>query len=197
MAANIVKTKPGDQYHDLTVLSKHPERRHGHVMWRCQCKCGRVVLKIGTKLVTGKTKTCGCRPGSLRHGHTRLYQETRTYRIWRNMTARCRRANHPDYPDYGGRGVTVCERWKTFDNFLADMGECPTGMQIDRFPNNNGNYEPGNCRWATGSQNCRNKRNNHLVTYNGKTQCIAAWADELGIPYMVIYNRVASGKPLC
>lgn len=191
MAAAIVKVKPGTKHTDLTVLSMHHERANdGHILWLCRCKCGRTTLARGSQLRSGRRKTCGCRPSCLRHGHSSLGRKTKTYTLWKNIRSRCAATEGDDYRDYASRGIRVCGRWKdSFENFLADMGECPPGMQIDRI-NNNGNYEPGNCRWATGSQNSRNKRNNHLVTYKGRTQCLAAWAEELGIPYMKLYYRI-------
>jgi len=91
------------------------------------------------------------------HGHTRN-GETPTYYIWCAMQRRCFNANTKDYPNYGGRGITVCDRWRQFENFLADMGERPQGLSIDRFPNNDGNYEPGNVRWATPKEQANNRR---------------------------------------
>lgn len=92
------------------------------------------------------------------HGHAIRKSITREYITWASMIQRCYDASAQNYPRYGGRGVKVCERWRTFENFFADMGDKPKGMTLDRYPNNDGNYEPGNCRWATASQQARNRR---------------------------------------
>jgi hypothetical protein len=94
------------------------------------------------------------------------------------MRYRVRNKNSSVYKYYGGRGITVCERWSSYENFLADMGECPDGLSLDRI-NVNGNYEPSNCRWATKDQQARNKRRNRFYTYNGKTMCLADWIREI------------------
>lgn len=117
--------------------------------------------KIGASLVGHAVsekvrQTTTCR--STTHGHARRQQQTSTYLCWSAMHRRCFNHNAKDYPEYGGRGITVCDRWRQFEGFLADMGERPAGLSIDRFPDNDGNYEPSNCRWATPSEQARNRR---------------------------------------
>jgi hypothetical protein len=115
---------------------------------------------------------------------------TPTYRIWATMLARCRTPSQTSFSIYGGRGIEVCSRWLKFENFLADMGERPPGLVLDRHPNQKGNYEPGNCRWATPAQNNRNRTVNRYITYQGRTQCLVEWSEELGIPKAALYARV-------
>jgi hypothetical protein len=117
---------------------------------------------------------------------------TPTYSSWNAMHARCTKPADVAYPYYGGRGITVCERWESYDAFCDDMGEKPAGMSLDRIDNDKG-YEPGNCRWATPKQQNRNARFNVIVTYKGKTQCLAAWAEELGLRLDTISVRLARG----
>jgi hypothetical protein len=107
------------------------------------------------------------------------------------MIGRCRYKGNTAWERYGGRGITVCERWETFENFLADMGEPPDGMTLDRI-DNMGNYSPGNCRWATVETQLNNRRNSHFLTYNGKTQTLAQWDRELGFSQGTIHNRLTS-----
>lgn len=126
------------------------------------------------------------------HGHTVNGKSSKTFQVWHDMIRRCRSKNRKDYCRYGGRGIDVCDRWLKFENFLADMGEKPDGMSIDR-KDNNGNYEPGNCRWATSIEQSANKRNNVLLTYLGKTQHVAAWASETGIKHSTIRKRISKG----
>jgi len=117
---------------------------------------------------------------------------TKLYRIWDSMMRRCHTPTHKHFKNYGGRGITVCEQWHNFENFLADMGKRVDGMTLDRIDNSKG-YSPDNCRWATMQTQQNNKRSNVNVSYNGKTQTIAAWARETGIPHYVISQRLKYG----
>ena len=108
------------------------------------------------------------------------------------MIRRCENPADKHYKDYGGRGIKVCERWKDLRNFVADMGDPPEGMTLDRWPDKNGNYEPGNCRWATPQQQARNTRRNVLVSLEGKEMCVADAADRIGIKRSTMYSRVAA-----
>ncbi len=134
-----------------------------------------------------------------KHGHCKGRKPTRAYTAWANMHRRCYSKDDKCQRDYGTRGIQVCERWRGrpdgFENFLADMGEPPPKMTLDRI-DNGGDYEPGNCRWATRSTQQRNMRSNRLVTFQGKTQCLAAWVEETGIPAKVLNHRLRRGWPL-
>ena len=130
------------------------------IVWLCVCDCGAVVTVLGSSLAIGNTKSCGYLSRELaamrlahqatRHGEARNGRESPEYRSWRGMIQRCEQPSYTGFRYYGGRGISVCERWHTYENFLADMGRKPTAKHsIDRWPNNDGNYEPGNVRWAT------------------------------------------------
>ncbi len=118
--------------------------------------------------------------------------ETSTYTIWRRMKVRCTKEDAKDFPRYGGRGISICERWLSFENFLEDMGVRPEGMQIDRI-NNDGNYEPSNCKWVTPRENSNNRRSSVFIEYMGKKQTIAQWAREIGVGPKTLRNRILSG----
>lgn len=113
-----------------------------------------------------------------------------TYVVWFTMKERCLLPTHNMYPKYGGAGITVCERWLRFENFLADMGERPPGKTLDRYPDGKGNYEPGNCRWATPKEQARNRRSNRFHTFQGATRTLPEWAEIVGIPVRVLKSRV-------
>ncbi len=117
---------------------------------------------------------------------------TKTYRIWWGMIQRCRNPNVALWPLYGGRGIKVCNRWKKFENFYADMGARPDGLELDR-RDSNGNYEPNNCRWTTRYEQTRNTRRNRLLTYQGKTKTLTDWAVALGINPITMRYRVRAG----
>lgn len=124
------------------------------------------------------------------HGRT----NTREYRAWTDMKTRCNNPRATRYADYGGRGIKVCDRWSaSFTAFLEDMGPCPEGLTLDRWPDTNGHYEPGNCRWATRQQQANNKRSNVLVDVGGVTKTLCEWCRERGANYAVVFSRHQQG----
>jgi hypothetical protein len=150
------------RFERLVVLNRHTTNSADRKpLWRCQCDCGTKVIVGGSSLKSGNTRSCGClhkEGNATTHGHTKGYKDSPTYNTWANMMTRCYNPKANNWDNYGGRGITVCERWHLFETFLEDVGERPEGKTIDRYPNNDGNYEPGNVRWATRSEQNQNKR---------------------------------------
>jgi hypothetical protein len=151
----------GTRFTRLTVIGLAP-RISAHVRWYCQCDCGNITIVHGYSLRNGSTKSCRCLGDTqaIKHGHATTRGITKTYQAFCNMWTRCTNSNSDFWERYGGRGITVCERWQTFANFLEDMGESPLDRSLDRYPNPNGNYEKSNCRWATASEQQLNKQIN-------------------------------------
>lgn len=172
------------QFGKLRVIARAPREdgKQNGAYWACKCDCGNQLVVPASSLRSGVRKSCGClkreRLGaSLRtHGGSR----TREFHIWSDMRARCHRPTHASYPEYGGRGIIVCDRWRVGENgqpafacFIADMGQRPdASMSIDRI-DNNGNYEPGNCRWATSSEQQSNTRRTVRIVYEGVNMALA------------------------
>lgn len=158
-----VNIEPGTRYGMLVVIERSGSTIRGRAsLWRAACDCGADVLVLGSRFANGGVKSCGClkkRPSwNRRHGMSK----SPTYTTWRSMKERCEKPRHSSFEHYGARGVRICDRWQSFDNFLADMGERPRGTSIDRI-NTYGDYEPSNCRWATPRQQARNTRATKLT----------------------------------
>ena len=188
----------GEHFGRLTVL-RQSHRKANALYLVCRCECGTEKTVERGNLKSGRTKSCGClmrEPGrNLKHGHAgngRKRPQTSTYRIWSGMLKRCLNPKCQAYPRYGGRGITVCERWHVFENFLADMGERPDGLTLER-KDNGGNYEPGNCKWATRLEQARNRRpktDRQLVTVDGETAPLWDLAKQHGIGYCTVRDRM-------
>lgn len=179
----------GQRFERLAILEYAGSRRGGGAIWRCQCDCGAIVECHSANLVNGRTKSCGCfakdNPTNLRHGRSR----TTVHNVWGGMRQRCENPSSEFFPDYGGRGITVCDRWQVFENFLADMGEPPPGMTIDRI-DNDGPYSPENCRWATKIMQARNKRSVAVIEWRGKALTLPEWEQATGIPRQTLWHRM-------
>lgn len=160
--------------------------------WKCACDCGGEKIIPEGRLKSHKALRCGhCRGTHRESVHGRVTPENET---WRQMKSRCVNPNHQFYSRYGGRGIKVCDRWiESFDNFLADMGRRPTLAHTIERKDNDGNYEPGNCKWATRQEQANNRSSNTRLEHDGKTQTIAQWAREKGTSPSVICKRISRG----
>lgn len=179
----------GNVYGRLTVLEEAEKTEYGQSRWLCACECGTQKVIRGCSLVHGESLSCGCRKlepnlKNRKHGES----NSPVYRVWSSMLSRCQNPNHRAYANYGGRGIKVCPQWQVFENFLADMGKPPEGLSLDRM-DNDGNYEPANCRWATRSEQARNIRS--LGRISTKTQ--VQLAQELGISIKTVRIRQRAG----
>jgi len=177
----------GERNSRLTAVSfVETRRRRGFWLWSCDCG-GTIVANVAD-VRGGNTKSCGCLRKESCHNRAHGLTGTKIYSVWKSMLARCRNKAVDSYPNYGGRGIKVCERWQVFDNFFADVGHAPLGMSLDRI-DNNGNYDPENCRWATQTEQCRNTRRSATATVNGQTKTFAEWSEISGISRGLLSTR--------
>ena len=153
----------GQRFGRLVAIRDDGRTETGRVVWLCRCDCGIEKRIDGVLLRRSKNgyKSCGCKQSPLRHGHSRRGHKSPTFTSWQTMRNRCNNPDSDHFKWYGARGITICARWDEFENFLADMGERPAKRSIDRI-DNNGNYEPGNCRWATQAEQLKNRRARRL-----------------------------------
>lgn len=186
----------GQVFGRLTAIKSTDTRIARKVMWECVCVCGKVTHANVSQLKQGLRTSCGCakvagnqlNKRSFVHGH-HIGKPTSTYRIWTGMLTRCRNPKAPSWLNYGGRGIKVCDGWLLFKNFLADMGERPAQLSLDRI-DNDGDYCPENCRWATDIEQHRNRSDNVYWEFNGDTKSIAAWAESTGMNRHTLADRV-------
>lgn len=190
----------GERFGRLVVVGVADRTAHGKVRWSCRCDCGTITNVAGSGLKNGKTRSCGCLQrdtviaSNTRHGLAVRGNKADGYSTWMKMNSRCHTKSDKNFHHYGGRGISVCDRWRhDFVAFTSDMGPRPSpGHSIERI-NNDGNYEPANCRWATQKDQTRNQRRNRLLTLKGETMVLTAWSERLGISVQTIHSRLARG----
>jgi hypothetical protein len=190
-----LKDLTGRRFGRLIVIGLGPARS-GSRTWLCRCECGNTKAALSGNLRSGKTKSCGCIrvQANQERNTTHGLALTPEYRVWLHIKGRCHTPTDANYQNYGGRGISVCQRWRdSFESFYSDMGPRPSARHsIDRV-DNNGNYEPGNCRWATKKVQCRNQRTSRLLTFGGKTMTAAEWGESGPIPTGTILMRIYRG----
>jgi len=187
----IVRVCVGKRFKRLLVVKREKNSINRHSKWLCKCDCGNEIIAFSSNLLRGTTGSCGCLLRDIVTTHNG--SKTRLYLIWSLIKQRCKNYKNDRYKDYGGRGITYDKKWEKFEGFLEDMEVGHNDkLTIDRI-DNNGNYCKENCKWATQKEQQNNKRNNHLVTYNGKTQNIKQWSEELNIKYCTLETRIRRG----
>ena len=183
----------GQRFGKLTILAYAP-KRNKRTRIVCQCDCGKIVTVDQSNVLAGHTTACGCanvpatKAANTKHG----MNDSTIYRRWHWMIQRCSNPRSEHWSYYGGRGIKVCERWHSFEAFYADMGNPPPGTTLDRI-DVNGDYSPENCRWATRTEQARNRRNTTMLTHNGETLPVAEWAERYGLSFYVLYERLKAG----
>lgn len=183
----------GERFGELVVLRREENGKGEQTRWRCVCDCGKETVVYAGNLVRGYTRSCGCTRNEKAAEALSTHRETKTrlYRIWNNMLTRCYNKTDPHYIYYGLRGVEVCDEWKKYEAFRS--WALSTGynesLTIDRI-NVNGNYNPGNCKWATQKEQANNKRTNRHIEYNGQRKTVAEWAESCGMDYRTLWGRL-------
>ncbi len=181
------------------VLNRSSDLNIKSVMWDCKCDCGVTKPVNSSNLLSGGSMGCGCARysnmgvASTTHGQTKNRKIPPTYHSWAGMKARCSNSRHIGYANYGGKGIKVCERWLSYENFFEDMGEKPKGFSIDRI-DANGDYTPENCRWASYTQQANNKTNNHVISALGETKTLQEWANSTGVSHGSLLFRIYKAK---
>jgi hypothetical protein len=198
-----LKFSAGQKFGRLTVI-RRGVNKGPYQTYVCRCECGAITSPKARALKSGRTASCGClhrekaaiqaaQMRRVKHGHS--YESG--FQSWYQMIQRCHRPTSTSYKNYGARGIAVCDRWReSYENFKNDMGERPSpGHSLDRI-DNDGNYEPGNCRWATRKEQSRNTRVNRIITFNGRSLPLCDWPEVCGIPLGTIDNRLRKGWPV-
>lgn len=191
----------GQTFHRWTVIGYAGRKRSkGNCpsFWMCRCECGNESIIFDGSLKSGASKSCGCYKTELQreritHGMARSSEKEPEYNTWCRIIQRCTNQNNPRYCDYGGRGITVCEAWMSFENFYDDMGKRPSELHSIGRIDNDGPYAPTNCRWELSEQQVTNKRNNFLVEYNGETLCLSEASAKFGIDRETLKARIKRG----
>lgn len=184
----------------LEVVKLDCKNKFGQMVWLCRCECGNYTTVVSSKIISQKAQSCGCinkeRIAALSKARaTHRMTGTRVYHIWQLMKQRCYNENKDGYERYGGRGIRVCEEWKSsFEGFYKwSMANGYTDKKsIDRI-NVNGNYEPSNCRWTTSKEQCNNRSSNHNIEYKGEIKTLEQWAEEKGLTRYIIHHRLKKG----
>lgn len=185
------KSLVGERFGFLVVMSEAERLSAKNARWNCVCDCGNTVAVQAGVLKSGRQVSCGCY--HKREATTHGMEGTLIYTTWSQMKARCLNKGHKHYGIYGGRGITVCKKWLTFEGFFEDMGEKPEGKySLDRI-DNNGGYSKENCRWADAKTQNNNRSNNRLLTVNGVTQSLTLWAEQYGISPVTVRSRLKLG----
>lgn len=185
--AKIDKEIKGRVINGILIIERHHQDARGAWVWSCRCHCGNIFYTYPKDIKSNHTSSCGCIKGNYKHG---LYKDKK-YSVWCGMLSRCNCPTCEAYPNYGGRGITVCEEWLEFINFndWAEHSGYEEGLELDRIDNES-SYSPDNCRWVTHTENNRNKRTNRYITYKGDTKCTAEWAEILGVNTGLLLNRL-------
>lgn len=196
--SNSAKNITGHRFGQLLVLGPIGRQRDC-IVWLCNCDCGSLVGANGRLLRSGKTRSCGCLQKRIAADRMTIHgmYGSKNYVIWISIIKRCTNPNSQSFADYGGRGISIHDKWRhdfmAFQDYVAGLpnhGE--SGYTLDRI-DNDGSYVPGNIKWSTRKEQCRNTRRNIVLTHNGKTQCVAAWAEELRISASTIHHRLYAG----
>ena len=187
--------RTGDIVGDLLVISRQPSKGR-RAQWLCRCVCGKQTTVPSSRLHSGTTKSCGCRKLSAIHGAARRGAKTPEYLIWVSMHQRCSNPKNKSWPRYGARGISVCERWSSFDAFSEDMGPRPTPRHSVEREDNDAGYSPSNCRWATATEQASNTRRNVIVEIAGEQMTLKQAVDQYGGRYGSVLQRIHQGMPV-
>jgi hypothetical protein len=187
----------GNTFGRLTVVSQAGKNKHSQITWNCICSCGTAVEVVGHQMRYGMTGSCGCLHKEIVSAASRTHgmSGTSIFAIHHSMMDRCYLPTSHAYSRYGGRGITVCDRWHDFENFFADMGHKPEGMSLERM-DNNGEYSPTNVKWATTKEQANNRSSSRWIEFRGETKTLAQWADVTGVKLGTLWSRLKRGIPM-